>query len=230
MNTKASDKTYQLIIESTADGSNTLYIPELKEHYHSTNGARQEALIVYIDAALKQIQKDEINVFEVGFGTGLNALLTSNYALENRVKINYYSIEAYPISLDLVISLNNTINKEEQENYKKIHEATWNTLVEIHPYFEICKIHEKLNILDISPYLNKIDCIYFDAFAPSVQEDMWTEDIFNKMYTICSLNGVLSTYCAKGEVRRRMQRAGFTIERLPGPPGKREILRATKTY
>lgn len=229
MNLEDHHKAYNLIIESTADGSNTLYIPELKEHYHSTNGARQEALVVYIDAALKQIQIDAINVFEVGFGTGLNALLTSNYALENRIKIYYYTLEPYPITSDLAFSLNNTISQEEEESYRKIHESTWNTLVEIHPYFEILKIHNKLNTLDFYPYLNKIDVIYFDAFAPSVQEEMWTEDIFNKMYSICNDNAVLSTYCAKGEVRRRMQRAGFIVERLPGPPGKREILRATKT-
>lgn len=229
MNLEDHHKAYNLIIESTADGSNTLYIPELKEHYHSTNGARQEALIVYIDAALKQIQKDAISVFEVGFGTGLNALLTSNYALENKIKIYYYTLEAYPITSDLAFSLNNTISQEEEESYRKIHESTWNTLVEIHPYFEILKIHNNLNTLDFSPYLNKIDTIYFDAFAPSVQEEMWTEDIFHKMYSICNDNAVLSTYCAKGEVRRRMQRAGFIVERLPGPPGKREILRATKT-
>lgn len=215
------------IIELTADGSHTLFVPQLNEHYHSVNGAIQEANHVFLDAGLNLCEKNEISIFEVGFGTGLNALLTAKYAQDYGKIIHYTSIEAYPLPMDTIDALNYA-QKEDSELYRKLHEVEWESEQRISDHFFLKKIEADFTNFDFRQFYNQFDVIYFDAFAPDVQDSMWTQEIFNAMFSICQCGGIMTTYCAKGVVRRSMQSAGFVVERIPGPPGKREMLRAKK--
>lgn len=216
-------------IEITADGSHTIFVPELDEHYHSVNGAVQESMHVFIDSGLTQINKKEICIFEVGFGTGLNAYLTALQVQNTSSIIHYTSIEAYPLPIDVVQKLNYSqqLKSDSYDLFLKLHEKEWNKETRILPNFYLNKIKADFTSYNYESQ-NCIDIVYFDAFAPDKQSDMWSQEIFNSVYSIMSLGGVLVTYCAKGVVRRMMQQAGFVVERLPGPPGKREMLRATK--
>lgn len=217
------------ILERTNDGSHTLFVPELKEHYHSVNGAVQESRHVYIDAGLRACQKDVVRVFEVGFGTGLNALLTYLEALDSKKNVYYSSIELFPISLQLVNSLNYpTLFSFEQKNvFKDLHLCGWNQEVNVSDFFHLKKIQGNLVEYDFDTD-GSFDVVFYDAFAPEKQPEMWRQSIFNKLFAALSPSGILVTYCAKGVVRRMLQKSGFEVERLPGPPGKREMLRATK--
>lgn len=212
------------IIE-TEDGSSSLYIPELDEHYHSVHGAVQESMHVFIEAGLKHLSKKSIKIFEMGYGTGLNYLLT--YLNAGDKTIEYYGIEAFPLEEQLVEQLNFTrqlnLDDDQERAFRSIHNSENAVCVSesFLLYKEKCKLSEfKTEAL--------FDLIYFDAFAPDVQPDLWTEPIFQKMFDLLNTKGVLTTYCAKGVVRRTMQVVGFSVERIPGPPGKREMLRATK--
>lgn len=220
-------KTPETILELTADGSHTLFVPHLNEHYHSVNGAIQEANHVFLDAGLHECRKNEVSVFEVGLGTGLNALLTALYADKYQKIIKYTSIEAFPLSLDIVEKLNYA-SIEDTSLYHKLHEVEWESEQDISENFILTKIEADFTSFDFSKLENQIDVIYFDAFAPDIQGAMWSQSIFDAMYSICKPDGILTTYCAKGVVRRSMQAAGFAVERIPGPPGKREMLRARK--
>lgn len=217
----------KVIIEETEDGSHTLFVPLLNEHYHSVHGAVQESNHVFISAGLSQLQQKEISVFEVGFGTGLNAFLTAKYALKNQLNINYIAIEANPIPINLVEQLNYA-NEEDKELYQKLHNIEWESSLLITDCFALKKIEADFTVYNFAQSKDTFDLIYFDAFAPDIQGDMWSQALFNSMYEILKVGGVLTTYCAKGEIRRRMQTAGFAVERIPGPPGKREMLRARK--
>ena len=212
----------------TEDGSTTISIPELNENYHSIHGATRESMHVYIDAGLKQIEKDVIKIFEVGLGTGLNCLLT--YLNSSGRKIEYHAIEKYPIEKVLLDQLNYSqllANKNEAHYILNlIHSADWNTRIEITPGFYLQKF--KKDIAAFEPE-GKYHLIYFDAFAPEVQPELWVKEVFQKTYDMLETGGILVTYCAKGEVRRTMQSCGFLVERLPGPPGKREMLRAQRS-
>lgn len=220
-------KTPETILELTADGSHTLFVPHLNEHYHSVNGAIQEANHVFLDAGLHECRKNEVTVFEVGLGTGLNALLTALYAEKYQKIIKYTSIEAFPLSLDIIEKLNYA-SIEDTSLYHKLHEVEWESEQDISENFILTKIEADFTSFDFSKLENQIDVIYFDAFAPDIQGAMWSQSIFDAMYSICKPDGILTTYCAKGVVRRSMQAAGFAVERIPGPPGKREMLRARK--
>jgi len=213
------------IIEST-DGSHTLFVPELDEHYHSVHGAIQESMHVFIEAGLRNQEKIELNIFEAGFGTGLNALLTLNEALDNNLKIHFTSIEKYPLSKEEASHLNYAkLLEKNQKEFTFMHEANWEETVPVNSSFSLEKLKGDLKNISLT---KKYDLIYFDAFAPEKQPDLWSEEIFQKMYDISAPNGILVTYCAKGVVRRTMQAVGYTVERIPGPPGKRQMLRATK--
>lgn len=220
------------IIEITSDGSHTLFVPELEEHYHSINGAVQESRHVFIETGLFHFIKQKktvINIFEVGFGTGLNAFLTLINAPRDFV-VNYVSIEAYPLPMCIVTDLNyaDNYNEEEQFLFKKLHEVEWGSMQAITPSFNLTKIEADFTKYLFTDLQQGIDITYFDAFAPDKQPEMWNQDFFNSLYESTNQKGILVTYCAKGVVRRMMQQAGYTTERLPGPPGKREMLRATK--
>lgn len=233
-------------IITTDDGSHTLFVPELNEHYHSTNGAIQESNHVFIEAGFRhylnqsgsdhqQHPQTEINILEIGFGTGLNAFLTLLEAKKRSIKVFYHSVELYPITIEEAQKLNYSelVKKPEHElssrvpddSFLKLHSSPWKKAVEITPSFTLLKQKYDFSKPEEFKSNRLFNLIYFDAFAPEKQPDMWIQEIFSKIYSLCDINAVFTTYCAKGVVRRMLQTAGFKMERLPGPPGKREILR-----
>jgi tRNA U34 5-methylaminomethyl-2-thiouridine-forming methyltransferase MnmC len=216
----------QLVI--TGDDSITLFVPSLNEHYHSVHGAIQEAEHVYIRAGLEFCGKESVNLLEVGFGTGLNAFLTLIKADELKKQINYTSIELYPIDKEIIPQLNypKLVGKGFETEFQKLHEANWGEYVKISDYFYLKKL--QIDLLFWQPD-EIFDVIYFDAFAPNVQPDLWSESVFTKIYQSMSSEGSLTTYCSKGIVKQAMRAAGFQIERLAGPPGKWQMLRAKKS-
>lgn len=210
----------------TNDGSKTIHLPDWNESYHSIHGAVQEAQHVFIKSGLSEITKPEINILEVGFGTGLNAILTLNKAKETKQTINYSGLEAYPVQLDELKNLSYVDLPEIKENddlFWQLHSSKWKELIEITPIFKLKKIQTFLD--EFQPIANTFDLIYFDAFGPRVQPEMWTLEIFKKLFKSMKDEGVFVTYCAKGQVRRDLIEAGFQVEKIPGPPGKREMLR-----
>ena len=218
-------------IITTSDGSKTIQIEGWNEQYHSIHGALQEAKHVYINAGLKtflerQPKQNALTVLEIGFGTGLNALLTALESLNISQEICYHGIEAYPVEAEELQALGyHTLIGSDPSIFQNIHNCSWHETHKILPHFSIVK--RQAFFSDIAE-ANAFDVIYFDAFGPRVQPNLWIESIFKKMYEALRPNGLLVTYCAKGSVRRCMQAVGFEVERLPGPPGKREMLRAIK--
>jgi tRNA U34 5-methylaminomethyl-2-thiouridine-forming methyltransferase MnmC len=217
-------------IEVTEDGSHTLFVPELDEHYHSTHGAVQESEWVYIGAGLKHCEKSPARILEVGFGTGLNAFLTMLEAERSGTPIFYTALEMYPLSLPEAEKLNYAALTcpEKQGLFLKIHQSPWNEACAIAPNFSLRKIQTDAAKPLNYPADDFFNLIFFDAFAPDKQPQMWTPEIFKKLQELSEDGGIITTYCAKGAVRRILQNAGFVVERLPGPPGKREILRGKK--
>ena len=218
-------------IITTADGSKTIFIPDWDENYHSKHGALQEALHVFIEAGLKykQQEKSDLNILEIGFGTGLNAILTAIYAAKQNLEVEHHGLEAYPVSEEEIVALDYASLDEIKDNvetYNKLHASTWNELNRITPLFSLKKIEQTLE--KYAPTSNTFDIIYFDAFGPRVQEEMWSLPIFEKLFNSLKANGVLVTYCAKGQVKRDLKAVGFSVESIPGPPGKREMTRAVK--
>jgi tRNA U34 5-methylaminomethyl-2-thiouridine-forming methyltransferase MnmC len=208
----------------TEDGSHTLFVPEIDECYHSSHGAIQESRHIFIEAGLKQCSKTDIRILEVGFGTGLNALLAFAEAEKTGKRIHYTTLEKFPILPEKALLLNfpELIDKNSRAFFEKMHLSEWNEPQTISSFF----ILEKLKT-DFTTYnhTSQYDVIFFDAFSPEKQPEMWTQEQFEKIVARCNPGAILTTYCAKGVVRRALQSAGFTVERLPGPPGKREILR-----
>ncbi len=208
----------------TDDGSATLYSSEFDQYYHSVRGAMSETQRVYIELGLwaKMEEKSEINILEVGFGTGLNALMTALEAQKNGLKVHFTSLEPFPISREDVQLLND--KSELNTNLlAQIHRADWEKVVEINPNFFLQKI--KTTLQDFSSD-TLFDVIYFDAFAPSSQPELWTEEIFSKIASMTQKNGFLTTYCSKTIIRKALQSAGFKVEKHVGMWGKREVVRA----
>lgn len=217
-------------LQITADGSHTLFIPEMDEHYHSVNGAVQESRHVFIEAGWKKLEKEvkePVRVLEIGFGTGLNAFLTLLEAEAAGQPVCYYTVERYPLADEWVEALNygQIVGAGREAWFRILHAVPWNTIVRITDHFTFCKIKGDSNRCELPL---GIDLVYFDAFGPDKQPEMWNPEIFHKLFVRMLPGGILTTYCAKGAVRRMMQEAGYSIERIPGPPGKREMLRATK--
>lgn len=216
----------------TGDGSTSLFVPELDEHYHSVHGAIQESQHVFIDAGLKYLfeRQKQINVLEIGFGTGLNVLLSCIEANKAKINVQFTTIEKFPIQEEYQKKLNYCElleNKKECETiFNKIHSSSWEEFQQISPYFQLKKC--KMDIKDIA-WKDKFDLIYFDAFAPSTQPELWTAQIFNLIYDSLKNQGILVTYCAKGSVKRILKDIGFTLEALPGAAKKREMTRGVKT-
>ena len=212
----------------TADGSTTIQIKDWDEQYHSKHGAIQEAYHVFIKMGL-DLFDSQVAVLEIGFGTGLNAFITLLETVKRDLNVVYTGVEAYPVSLEEVAKLNyvQALKAEaDQTLFQKLHQSAWGVFNEITPRFKFKKEH--LFFQDIKA-IETYNLIYFDAFGARVQPELWTEQVFKVMYAALQANGVLVTYSAKGSVRRALQKVGFTVERLEGPPGKREMLRATKT-
>jgi len=214
-------------IKLTEDGSHTLFVPELNEHYHSTHGAIQEAIHVYIEAGLRFTDNNPTHILEIGFGTGLNTYLSLVEAEKTDRKLIYHTLERFPVDEEQVKILNypEQINFEQKDLFYKIHQSEWNQLINISEHFSVKKIQGDLRNISFD---EKYDLIYFDAFAPEIQPDLWELDIFKKLYHSTNEDAILVTYCSKGIVKRALRSAGFQVKRLPGPPGKHHILRATK--
>lgn len=224
-------------IERTADGSATLFVPALDEHYHSVKGAHTESQHIFIDMGLKAAAALCPHILEVGFGTGLNALLTLELAEATGRNVHYTGLELYPLPWEMVEELGYSSNPL----FEKLHAAPWEEDAIITPHFTLKKRQADFTVLssfalsECSSESNpsesepRYDLIYFDAFAPEKQPEMWSQELFNRLYVLMNRDGILTTYCAKGVVRRMLQAAGFFVERLPGPPGgKREILRGIR--
>jgi tRNA U34 5-methylaminomethyl-2-thiouridine-forming methyltransferase MnmC len=214
-------------LETTSDGSHTLYVPELNEHYHSIHGAVQESTFIFINNGFNFCKASPLNILEIGFGTGLNVLLTAIKSKTGSREVHYTTIEKYPLEDSIVSSLNHYkyAGEEGREIFRQIHSAPWNVNVNIFRNFNLKKIEADLTKTSLE---GSYDLIYFDAFGPDKQPEMWTSEIFRMIADITSDSGVLVTYSAKGQVKRNLRASGFEVNLLPGPPGKRQMIRAIK--
>ena len=212
----------------TADNSKTLLIPELNETYHSTNGAIQEAKHVFIDAGLSSLNLKEIQLLEMGFGTGLNAILTLDYAIRNKIKVHYTTIEAFPVGIEMAMEMDylKDLNLEHLKNqFEKLHNSLIEEKIQIDEYFIFTKHHLKLT--ECTLRTNQFNLVYYDAFGPKVQPDLWTIESLGIIQKAMTSGGVLVTYCAQGQFKRNLKALNFNVESIPGPPGKREMTRAS---
>ena len=217
----------ELEVRQTRDGSKTLYLPELDETYHSSHGAKQEALHVFIRHGLENMPAtlEPLKVFEMGFGTGLNAFLTADWALAQKRNIQYAGIELHPIPEKIWQQMDYAKSEFESEMYVKIMQSAWGKFEEIHPYFQLAKIEQDIQAFHS---IEQVDLIYYDAFGPRAQAEMWDLPILTIMHDMLRSGGVFVTYCAQGQMKRNLKSLGFALESLPGPPGKREMTRAIK--
>lgn len=220
----------RLEIQHTADGSATLFVPAMDEHYHSVKGAYTESLHIYRDCAYlyaaEHAAHRPLRLLEVGFGTGLNAAVTTMAATAER-PVHYITLEKYPVAPQLVSNLGYDALVDAQL-FTAIHAAPWKQPTAITSHFTLEK---RCCDLLTAPLPQDVDIVYFDAFAPEKQSEMWSPEVFVRICRAMRSGGVLTTYCAKGAIRRLLQSVGFTVERLAGPiGGKREILRATKAF
>jgi len=213
----------------TNDGSSSIYLPDWDETYHSKHGAIQEAYHVFIKNGLDLFEsRSKLSVMEIGLGTGLNCFITFLESKSRKLRVDYTGIEAFPLQAKDILQLNyvEQLSAEDYSNeFEKIHSSEWEEKNNIDNNFFLLKRNQFFK--DIKD-LNRFNLIYFDAFGARVQPELWTEEIFKKMYDSLKDNGILVTYSAKGSARRAMQNVGFKVERLPGPPGKREMLRGMK--
>jgi tRNA U34 5-methylaminomethyl-2-thiouridine-forming methyltransferase MnmC len=211
----------------TSDGSHTIYVPELDEHYHSIHGAVQESNFIFIKTGFDSCMADPVNIFEVGFGTGLNALLTAMKSISGKKIVNYTSIEKFPLDEAISGGLNHHLfaGKAGRELSDLIHGASWDKWTMIHKNFRLLKIRGDITDFNIK---GKYNLIYFDAFGPDKQPEIWTSSVFESIAGATVKNGIFVTYSAKGDVKRNLRACGFEVSLLPGPPGKRQITRAVK--
>lgn len=211
----------------TSDGSHTLYDKGLNESYHSRHGAIQESEHIFIQNGLDSIKTEPLNLLEIGFGTGLNAFLTCLHSIKNNRDIHYEALELFPLEMRLIKKLNYTseLDSSKQNIFLKLHDSEWNKETEILPTFKLLKLYQ--DFITFIPE-KKYHLIFFDAFSPEKQPDMWQASSLDKLHHALEPNGIMVTYCAKGNIRRLLEKIGFQVERLPGPPGKLEMLRAVK--
>lgn len=211
----------------TEDGSNTLYVPELNEHYHSIHGAIQESMHVFIRTGLEYCTQPQLAILEAGFGTGLNAILTLEHALQQGKHILYHTYEKYPLSPEEAEAIEYTahLSPENAHFFHQLHTCEWEKDIRITPCFTI---HKHLADFENVDTTEMFDIVFFDAFNPDVQPRLWSVETLGKFCKALKPGGIFTTYCVKGTVKRALRTLGFTIERLPGPPGKREIMRARK--
>lgn len=221
---------YTAEIIDTDDGSKSVKHHLLQDTYHSTSGALNESLHIYIESGLEFINKKEVRVFEMGFGTGLNILLTIEYALKNDIKVDYHTVELYPLALDVIenIGFEKLCTKQCYELFIEAHKSAWNSEnpVSLHRNFTVTKY--QVNITQFDSFPQGIDVVYYDAFSPDTQPDLWSEAIFSKLYSSMTEKSVFMTYSSKGDVKRALRNSGFEVKRLAGPGNKRHIVRALK--
>lgn len=215
---------------TTEDGAITFYNKELDEYYHSVYGAFQESDIVFINAGFRAVESEKIVIFEMGFGTGLNAFKTYLANKEAGKEIIYITVEAYPIPLEKIAALNYASvlgDADDARIFEEMHATSWNKTHQIAPNFSIHKLHQKIQDIEYK-HLPQFDVVYYDAFAPSAQAELWEKGVIEKLYDQLKSNGILVTYCAKGTFKRTLKALEFRVEGLPGPKGKREMTRAIK--
>lgn len=215
-------------IIQTKDGSTTIHLEEWNESYHSKHGAIQEAKHVFIKNGLSLFENQSVAILEIGFGTGLNAFISFLEAQKMNQNIEYVGVEAYPVAPEEILSMNyvDELNAQSQlEIFEKMHTSNWNEKIELSDSFSLTKRQQFFQDIDD---VAQFDLIYFDAFGYRVQPELWSTAIFKKMYDALKSNGVLVTYAARGVVKRSMIEVGFRVEKLEGPPGKREMFRAFK--
>ncbi len=234
MSSEQADTGSKIEVRTTADGSPTLYVPALDEHYHSRHGAAQESRHVFIEAGLRPLlavglgQSRPLRLLEVGLGTGLNALLTLEAAEAAGAAVAYDGYETYPLPATAVAALAPqwSANQSLSSAFRQLHRAPWGEATALGPDFQLTKIQAQVEAADLPT--SRYDLIYFDAFAPEKQPELWTADVFMKLYAAAAPGAVLVSYCAQGQFRRNLRAAGWLTEKLPGPPGKREMTRARK--
>lgn len=211
----------------TEDGSTTLYVPELNEHYHSVHGAIQESQHIFIQTGIGHCNQPSIRILEAGFGTGLNAFLTLVYARQHNIQVVYHSFEKYPLTIAEAGQLNypGFIDCEEKPLFMQLHSCEWEKEIIVTPHFILHKHQTDFREVDFPP---QFDLVFFDAFNPDVQPHLWTEEVLSRFCHALKPDGIFVTYCVKGIVKQALRNQGMTVKRLPGPPGKREILRAIK--
>jgi len=211
----------------TSDGSPTLYVPELDETYHSMHGSVQEARHVFIENGLRFVASEskQLSILEVGFGTGLNALLTAHYAKENALNVHYVGLEAYPVEEEIWKVMNYLDDFEAKVFYTQIMELPFGVAEAYDASFTLCKLAFSIQEWATT---EKFDLIYYDAFGPKAQPEMWELSIFEKLYSLLNPGGAIVTYCAQGQFKRHLKSLGLRVEGLPGPPGKREMTRGVK--
>lgn len=217
----------QIDLIITSDGSHSIHLPELNEHYHSIHGAVQESMIVFIQNGYDCCNADEINILEIGFGTGLNALLTLERSIEDKRKVYYTSIEKFPLEKEITEKLNyeRYVGKHLKGMLANIHSAAWEETVGITGNFTLRKLKSDFISCEIE---GRYNLIYFDAFGPDKQPEMWEETLFRKIESVTNPGALFVTYSAKGTVRRLLRSCGFEVSLVPGPPGKREMIQAVK--
>ncbi|GAA0891584.1 tRNA (5-methylaminomethyl-2-thiouridine)(34)-methyltransferase MnmD [Fulvivirga kasyanovii] len=233
MTKEAENNEGKIRLITTDDGSHSLYVPALNETYHSFHGAVQESRHVFIEMGLKYRINQGLksaHIFEVGLGTGLNALLTAEFAFKYQIQIRFTSIEAFPVGYELVEQLNYASYLEAPEAkswFETIHKSTWNEDVIINPFFTLHKVQAKLE--EYQAPQNTFDIVFFDAFAPNKQAELWDLKILSDIAQSMHPEGIFVTYCAKGQLKRDLQSLNLKVETLAGPPGKKEMVRATKS-
>ena len=224
-----SESKYIYNLFFTEDGSHSIALIDQNESFHSKYGAVAESNYIYINTGLnyKTEKIKNVNILEVGFGTGLNALLTYKTSFFDGLNIYYHAVEPFPLESEVYCLLNYPeIVKESREVFLTLHQCVENKEINIANNFIFLKTFEKIQ--EISLKDNFYDLVYFDAFNPDLEPDLWSESVFEKIFKAMRTEGVLVTYSTKGIVRRAMKSAGFIVEKLPGPKGKREICRAIK--
>lgn len=219
----------------TEDGSTTLYVPALNEHYHSIHGAIQESLHIFIRAGIEFYLQthstgfplSELDILEAGFGTGLNAYLSLLYAEKQKIRLQYHSLEKYPLTFEEIQQLNYKaqIPAKNPDLFDRLHASPWETENLISSFFRLHKYQKDFREISFE---SRFDIVFFDAFNPEIQPYLWTEEVFRNFHKALKPGGILVTYCVKGSVKQALRNRGFMLKKLPGPPGKREILRAQK--
>jgi tRNA U34 5-methylaminomethyl-2-thiouridine-forming methyltransferase MnmC len=224
-------RPYKLELINTSDGSHTIRLVGADEQYHSVNGAVQESMHVFINSGLEEVIDNfqPLYILEVGLGTGLNALLTARKSIERRKVLYYDAIEPFPLDTEMIKGLNYTSLYNDtlsSQAFDLIHHAYEEKFRDLDNLFHLRCFKKRIQEINLTPAYYHL--VYFDAFGPDTQPEMWTDEIFDKISNSMKPGAVLITYCAKGAVRRAMKSAGLKVEKLPGPPGKREITRAVK--
>jgi len=214
-------------LKITEDGSHTMFVKGMNEPYHSLHGAIRESRHVFIRQGLHTVQKSALRILEVGFGTGLNALLTLTESLSMKMDIYYHAVEKYPLNRQEYSPLNyeQLIDKVPEGAFYRMHDCSWGEEVQISERFVLYKEEADFRSMNVPP---PIHLVYFDAFSPEKQPELWTEQVMDSISRVCDPGAVLVTYSAKGVVRRTLASCGFDVYKVPGPPGKREMIRAVK--